>query len=63
MIKMSSMPCEPKTIQKSLSLKLMDQSPLALVCPIKGMGITKCVQMMVLCDHDLVKPYILVTYR
>ena len=35
-------------IQKSLSLKLMDQSLLVLVCPIRDMDLTKYVQKMVL---------------
>ena len=36
-----------KNYSKSLSLKLMGQSPLVLVCLIRDMGLTKFVKMMV----------------
>ena len=60
MTKMSCMPCliDIQTNKKSLSLELMGQSPLVLVCNIMDMDIAKFVQMLILVDLDIVKPFI-----
>ena len=60
---MSSMPCKIKTTKENiLSLKLIDQSPLVLVCRIRDMGLSKSVQMSMLVDLAIVKPCIKVMY-
>ena len=48
------LPYNVKTIQKSLSLELINQSPFVLVCNIRDMF----VQMMTKVYLDIVKPYI-----